>query len=196
MNECVRSQAGMLLLQVRRSFVMCHCRERGANAKANRGGFPACYSLVACPGYLGCKKGSGVNGTVTTTGGGKGGEVKWGGEGGSMGGGMRAELERKDKKSCQPPTITNIIQDRKQSDARPVLQHPIDPQARRHLQRRHRRRAIGQGGGSRRRSARRRRRLRRCRDRDHLCAGRAGALDERARRRRRDGALPCARGPL
>ena len=53
-----------------------------------------------------------------------------------------------------------------------------------------------QGGGSRRRGAGGRRRLRRCRDRDHICAWRAGALDERARRRRRDGALPCARRPL
>ena len=52
------------------------------------------------------------------------------------------------------------------------------------------------GGESRRRGAGGRRRLRRCRDRDHICARRAGALDERARRRRRDGALPCARGPL
>ena len=54
MNECVRDQAGMLLLQVRRSFVMCHCRQRGANAKTSRGGFPACYSLMACPRFLGC----------------------------------------------------------------------------------------------------------------------------------------------
>ena len=35
-------------------FVMCHCRPRGANANASRSGFPACYSLMACPRYSGC----------------------------------------------------------------------------------------------------------------------------------------------
>ena len=73
---------------------------------------------------------------------------------------------------------------------------PSNPQTRGDLQGRHRRRAIAQGGRSRRRGAGGRRRLRRCRDRDHVCARRAGALDERARRRRRDGALSRPRGPL
>ena len=85
---------------------------------------------------------------------------------------------------------------RRQQHARPVLQHPADPQTGNDVQGRHRRRAIAQGGRGRRRGAGGRRRLRRCRDRDHLCARRAGALDERARRRRRDGALSRARGPL
>ena len=77
-----------------------------------------------------------------------------------------------------PPHRTQT-QERKPSDARPVLQHPairkpavtskggiVAAQSR-------------QGGASRRRGAGGRRRLRRCRDRDHLCARRAGALDER-----------------
>ena len=90
-----------------------------------------------------------------------------------------------------PPPQTSTRQ-RRPSDARPVLQHPADPQTRRLLQRRHRRRAIAKAaqvgaevlaaGGD-------------CVDAVIATTFALGVLEpwmSGARRRRRDGALPCA----